>query len=55
MKFTVVIPTRERCDTLRATLRTCVGQDHDDLTILVSDNASTDPTVNRPSHHVPYR
>ena len=44
MKFTVVIPTRERCDTLRATLRTCVGQDHDDLTILVSDNASTDAT-----------
>ena len=44
MKFTVVVPTRERCETLRATLRTCLDQDHPDLTVLVSDNASADDT-----------
>jgi glycosyltransferase involved in cell wall biosynthesis len=43
-QFTVVIPTRERCDTLRSTLQTCVTQDYDNLTILVSDNASQDAT-----------
>jgi glycosyltransferase involved in cell wall biosynthesis len=43
-KFTVVIPTRERCDTLRAALRTCVTQDYDNLEILVSDNCSQDST-----------
>ena len=42
--FTVIIPTRERCDTLRSTLQTCVTQDYDKLTILVSDNASQDTT-----------
>src|SRR6186713_1491963 len=43
-KFTVVIPTRERADTLFHTLRTCVAQDYDNLTILVSDNVSADNT-----------
>jgi len=43
-KFTVVIPTRERADTLYHTLRTCVFQDYENLTILVSDNCSTDNT-----------
>jgi glycosyltransferase involved in cell wall biosynthesis len=42
--FTVIIPTRERYDTLRHTLQTCVTQDYDKLTILVSDNASQDAT-----------
>ncbi len=42
--FTVVIPTRERCDTLEHTLRTCVMQDYDRLEILVSDNYSQDQT-----------
>ncbi len=42
--FTVVIPTRERCDTLEHSLRTCVTQDYDDLEILVSDNYSQDRT-----------
>ncbi|HRH65254.1 MAG TPA: glycosyltransferase [Bacteroidia bacterium] len=43
-KFTVVIPTRERADTLSSTLKTCVAQDYKNLTILVSDNCSTDST-----------
>lgn len=44
MRFTVVVPTRQRCDTLSATLRTCVEQATDNLTIVVSDNHSTDAT-----------
>jgi hypothetical protein len=42
--FTVLIPTRERCRTLEATIRTCLSQDYDKLTVIVSDNASTDAT-----------
>ncbi len=44
MKFTVIVPTRERADVLGATLRTLVMQDHDHLDIVVSDNCSTDHT-----------
>lgn len=44
MKFTVIIPTRERADTLYYSLKTCVTQDYDDLEILVSDNFSQDNT-----------
>lgn len=43
-KFTVVIPTRERCETLLYTLRTCVDQDYENFEIVVSDNASLDKT-----------
>src|SRR5689334_6056819 len=43
-RLSVIIPTRERHDTLRWSLKTCVTQDCDDLEILVSDNASTDAT-----------
>jgi hypothetical protein len=43
-RFTVVIPTRERCDTLEWALKTCVTQDYDNLEILVSDNNSADRT-----------
>ncbi len=42
--FTVVIPTRERCDTLEHTLRTCVMQEYTNLEIIVSDNFSQDRT-----------
>ncbi len=42
--FTIVIPTRERCDTLEHTLRSCLANDYENLTILVSDNASRDRT-----------
>src|SRR5690349_14295603 len=44
-KYTVVIPTRERADTLYHTLRTCVDQDYENLSILVSDNCSADNTA----------
>jgi len=42
--YTVVIPTREHADTLYYTLKTCVNQDYDKLTILVCDNNSQDNT-----------
>jgi len=44
INFTVIIPTRERADTLLHCLRTVVMQDYADLTILVSDNFSQDNT-----------
>jgi len=43
-KLTVIIPTRERADTLFHTLRTVVEQDYEKLEIIVSDNASLDNT-----------
>ena len=42
--FTVVIPTRERAETLVSTLRTVVDQNYDGLSIVVSDNDSRDAT-----------
>ena len=44
--FTILIPTRERCDTLYSTLRTCIAQKCEDLEIVVSDNFSQDNTKN---------
>lgn len=44
-RITVVIPTRERCDVLAASLLTVTSQDYDNLQILVSDNNSTDQTA----------
>ncbi|MDO9406421.1 MAG: glycosyltransferase family 2 protein [Polaromonas sp.] len=43
--LTIVVPTRERADTLHHTLRTLVDQDYPQLEILVSDNASVDDTA----------
>jgi hypothetical protein len=43
-KFTVIIPTRERPDTLLWALKTCVSQDYENLEIIVSDNFSQDNT-----------
>src|SRR5207249_11251736 len=43
-KFTVIIPTRERADTLGPCLRPVVHQNYDNLEILVSDNFSQDCT-----------
>jgi glycosyltransferase involved in cell wall biosynthesis len=43
-RFSIVVPTRERADTLLHTLRTCVAQDYDDCEIIVSDNYSADHT-----------
>jgi glycosyltransferase involved in cell wall biosynthesis len=43
--MTVIIPTRERAQTLRETLKTCIAQDYDRLQIIVSDNCSEDDTA----------
>jgi len=43
-KYTVIIPTRERAETLLYTLRTVVEQQYPNLTIIVSDNFSQDNT-----------
>jgi hypothetical protein len=44
MRISLLIPTRERAETLRATLRNVVTIDDPDLEIIVSDNASADAT-----------
>jgi glycosyltransferase involved in cell wall biosynthesis len=44
IKFSVVIPTRERCNTLEAAIRTCVTQNYDNFDIVISDNFSQDDT-----------
>jgi glycosyltransferase involved in cell wall biosynthesis/predicted SAM-dependent methyltransferase len=44
-KFTVVIPTLNRVETLESALKTCVIQDHPHFEIIVSDNASVDNTA----------
>jgi glycosyltransferase involved in cell wall biosynthesis len=43
-RFTIAIPTRDRADTLYASLKTCVTQDYDNFRIIVSDNNSRDDT-----------
>ena len=42
--FTIVIPTRERKDTLVHALATALSQDYQNYEVLVSDNASLDGT-----------
>jgi hypothetical protein len=42
--ISVLVPTRDRCDTLVATLRTCMDQDYDRCEFIVSDNLSQDGT-----------
>jgi len=44
IKFSIVIPTRERADTLFHTMVTCTAQDYENLDIIVSDNYSQDNT-----------
>lgn len=44
MKFTVLIPTCERAETLFYAIKTCVQQDYEQLEIIVSDNFSRDNT-----------
>lgn len=43
-RFTIILPTRERADTLRHALRTCTEQDYENLEIIVADNMSRDDT-----------
>jgi glycosyltransferase involved in cell wall biosynthesis len=42
--FSLIVPTRERLDTLRHCLQTITSQVYENLEIIVSDNASTDGT-----------
>ena len=44
--FTIVIPTRERQDTLVHTIATALAQDYNRFEVLISDNASLDNTRN---------
>lgn len=44
MRISLLIPTRERAETLRATLRNVSTIDDPDLEIIISDNASIDET-----------
>ena len=44
IKFSVIVPTRERADTLVHCLRTLIAQDYPNLDIIVSDNFSQDGT-----------
>jgi glycosyltransferase involved in cell wall biosynthesis len=44
VRFSIVIPTRERADTLRFALRTCLDQTFDDYEVIVSDNHSSPAT-----------
>src|SRR5437764_11178263 len=43
-RFSVIIPTRNRAETLRVTLRSCTEQDFGPFEIVVSDNDSKDDT-----------
>lgn len=42
--FTLIIPTRNRAETLRWSIQSCLSQDYDNMTVLVSDNCSEDHT-----------
>jgi len=45
--FTIVIPTRERSDTLVHALSAALAQDYEHFEVLVSDNASQDDTAEK--------
>lgn len=42
--FTIIIPTRERSDTLRFSIANALSQDYGNFEVLVSDNNSMDDT-----------
>ena len=44
IRFSIVIPTRERPETLDYTLRTCLAQQHSNYEIIVCDNCSAPAT-----------
>ena len=44
--LTVIIPTRERCETLHSALKTVCEQDLPEVEFIVSDNVSEDDTAN---------
>lgn len=42
IRFTVIIPTKDRAQYLQQTLKTCTNQDYENLEIIVSDDGSVD-------------
>ncbi len=42
--FSIVIPTRERCETLNYSIKTIISQSFDDFELVVMDNKSSDNT-----------
>ncbi len=44
VRFSIIIPTRERAETLRFSLQTCVDQDFDNYEVIVHDNCSSQAT-----------
>ena len=50
-KFTVIIPTLDHCETLAHTLESCIVQQDEHFTILVSDNHSSDRTRETVEHY----
>ncbi len=43
-RFSIVIPTRNRADTLGPAIQTCLSQDFEDFELLIVDNASSSAT-----------
>ncbi len=43
-KYTVIIPTRDRAETLESALKTCLSQAYPNYEVIVSDNFSSDST-----------
>lgn len=44
-KFNIVIPTKDRCETLEWTLRSCLAIDYPNFEIIIADNCSEDRTT----------
>lgn len=44
-KITIIIPTKDRKEYLRYTLKTCLGQDYPKLSIIICDDGSTDGSL----------
>lgn len=45
IKFTIIIPVKDRSYYLYHTLRTCMAQDYENMTVIVADDASCDDSV----------
>lgn len=44
-KYTVIIPTRDRAETLEFAIKTCLAQTYQNYEVIVSDNFSSDSTL----------
>lgn len=45
IKFTIIIPVKDRSYYLYHTLRTCMAQEYENMTVIVADDASSDDSV----------